>query len=371
MYNICNYSVKKELFILKLMKKAVAVMLALVVMASLSGCGKFTVSREIANVNGRVITEAEFKYYLENVKGQMLSEAGQTASDETFWDAEIDGEKAANVAKNKALDEAIRVELACIKAEELGLKVSDEEARNINMIFASGDSAQKEQIKEIEKTTGLFERLFKETLTKSALANQYAMHISQNEADKITPSDEDINAAYESDYVRIKHVLVKFEDEAAADAETSETTEEVNEEEAAKAKEAKKAEKKALADEIADKAKSGTRFESLVSEYGQDPGMESSPDGYTFAKDGSMVAEFEEAAFALGMDEISAPVETTYGYHILKKYPLLTSGEEYEKIKQTLSSTLMQDKYNALIDSYKADYNIEIKSNIVDKAKVK
>ncbi len=355
---------------MKLMKKTVAVILALVVMASLSGCGKFTVSREIANVNGRVVTEAEFKYYLENVKAQMLSEAGQTASDDTFWDAEINGEKAANVAKNKALDEAIRVELACIKAEELGLKVSDEEARNINMIFASGDSAQKEQIKQIEKTTGLFERLFKETLTKSALANQYAMHISQNEVDKITPTDEEINAAYESDYVRIKHVLVNFEDETAEEAVVEETTE-AGEEEAAAKEEAKKAEKKALAEEIADKAKSGTRFESLVSEYGQDPGMESSPDGYTFAKDGSMVAEFEEAAFALGMEEISAPVETTYGYHILKKYPLLTSGEEYEQIKQTLSSTLMQDKYNALIDSYKADYNIEIKSNIVDKAKVK
>ena len=349
------------------MKRTMALLLALSVVISISGCGKLTISREIANVEGRVVTEAEFKYYLENVKAQMLSEAGQTAADEKFWDAEIDGVKASSVAKNKALDEAIRVEIACIKAEELGLKVSDEEARNINMLFASSDSAQKEQIKEIEKTTGLFERLFKETLIKSALANQYAMHISQNEADKITPNDEEIKAAYEKDYVRIKHVLVNFEDEAADEADTTE----VSEEEAAKAEEAKKAEKKALAEEIAKKAKSGTRFESLVSEYGQDPGMESSPDGYTFAKDGSMVAEFEEAAFALGMDEISAPVETTYGYHILKKYPLLTTGEEYEQIKQTLSSLLMQDKYNALIDSYKADYNIEIKSNIVDKAKVK
>ena len=41
-----------------------------------------------------------------------------TGEDNNFWEAEIDGEKASVVAKNKALDEAIRVEIAAIKAEE-------------------------------------------------------------------------------------------------------------------------------------------------------------------------------------------------------------------------------------------------------------
>ncbi len=348
---------------MKLMKKITAAVLAFILVLGFSGCGKLNISREIARVNDRVITEAEFKYYLENVKSQMISESGQMTADDSFWEAEIDGEKAADVAKNKALDEAIRIELACIKAEELGLTVSESDISSINAIFTSGDSAQKEQIKQIEKETGLFERLFKETLMKSALATSYAMHVNENEADKITPTKEDIKAAYESEYVRVKHVLVNLESDAeAAEGEQSESSED---------SEKVKQEKKALADEIAAKAKNGTRFESLVIEYGEDPGMENAPDGYTFTKDGSMVAEFEKAAFDLEIDEVSEPVETTYGYHIIKRYPLLNKGEDYDKAISVLSSSLVEDMYNELLDSYKADYTIEIKSNIVEKTKVK
>lgn len=352
---------------MKLMKKITAVVLSAIIVLGFSGCGKLTISREIANVNGRVITEAEFKYYLENIKSQMLSESGQVTADDSFWEAEVDGKKASDAAKDKALDEAVRIELACIKAEELGLSVSESDASQINAIFSSNDSAQKEQLKEIEKSTGLFERLFKDTLMKSALANEYAMYINENEPDKITPTEDDIKAAYESDYVRVKHVLVNFEDEAT-ETEEAESAEEL---EASADPEAAKSEKKALADEIAEKAKSGTRFESLISEFGGDPGMESSPDGYTFAQDGSMVAEFEDASFDLEVDEISEPVETSYGYHIIKRYPLLYSGTDYDNAVATLSSTLIQDMYNKLIDSYKEDYNIEIKTNIVEKTKVK
>lgn len=352
---------------MKLLKKITVSALALALALSASGCGRLNISKEIARVGDRVITEAEFKYYLENVKSQMLSESGQTSTgdDNSFWEAEIEGEKASDVAKNKALDEAVRVELACIKAEEAGLSVSEETTREINAIFTSGDSSQKEQIKEIESKTGLFERLFKKALTKSALASEYAKYINENEADKITPTEEDIQSAYESDYVRVKHVLVTIDDEE------EDTTADETEETPTKDPEAAKAEKKALAEDIAKKAKEGKNFESLVTEYGKDPGMESSPDGYTFAKDGSMMAEFETAAFDLEIGEVSEPVETSYGYHIIKRYPLLTSGTDYDEIKSKLQSSLMEDKYNEIIDAFKADYDIEIKTNAVNKIKVK
>ena len=35
-------------------------------MFSFAGCGKLEISREIAKVNGRIATKAEFMYYLEN-----------------------------------------------------------------------------------------------------------------------------------------------------------------------------------------------------------------------------------------------------------------------------------------------------------------
>ena len=53
--------------------------------------------------------------------------------------------------------------------------------------------------------------------------------------------------------------------------------------------------------------------------------METNPNGYVFTY-GEMVEEFEEAAFALEVGEISEPVKTSHGYHIIKKLPL---DEEY------------------------------------------
>lgn len=348
----------KGVFILKHMKKILTITLALVIMLSVSGCGKFTVSREIANVDGRIITEAEFKYYLENVKMQMLSESGQYTEDDNFWEAEIDGQKAADVAKNKALDEAIRIEIACIKAEELGLSVPSENKSSINALFTSSDSAQKEQIKSIKKQTGLYEELFKDTMMKAELANEYALYMTENEGDKIEPKDEDINAYYEKEYVRVMHVLLAL-DEKAVSSDGEEVDPAVIKEH-----------KKQLADEVYKKAKDGVRFESLIEEYNDDPGVSENPFGYTFTK-GAMVPEFEDAAYALGIDEISEPVETSYGYHIIKRYPLLLDGADYLKAKSAIRSLLIQENYDKIIDSYKADYNIEIKNKIVENTKVK
>ncbi len=84
---------------------------------------------------------------------------------------------------------------------------------------------------------------------------------------------------------------------------------------------ATKSEAKKLADEITKRARDGEDFYSLVEAYGEDPGMYNNPEGYIFTY-GAMVPEFEEASFKLKVGEISDPVETTYGYHIIKKLPL-------------------------------------------------
>ncbi len=69
------------------------------------------------------------------------------------------------------------------------------------------------------------------------------------------------------------------------------------------------------------RANSGASFDKLIEEYGQDPGMTASPEGYVFTY-GEMVKPFEEATFALAENKISDVVETDYGYHIIKRLPL-------------------------------------------------
>lgn len=115
----------------------------------------------------------------------------------------------------------------------------------------------------------------------------------------------EINEELAGTCVRAKHVLIQFP--------TNEDGSDVTDEQ--------KAATLAKAQEVKDKADAGEDFDALIAEYNEDPGMTSYPDGYYFGE-GTMMEAFEEAAFALGENEISDIVETPYGYHVIKKLPV-------------------------------------------------
>ena len=66
------------------------------------------------------------------------------------------------------------------------------------------------------------------------------------------------------------------------------------------------------------------RFKELKDEYCEDTGKTQYPDGYTYTPQ-TMVAEFEDTVNGQKEFEISDPVKTSYGYHIIMRLPL--SGE--------------------------------------------
>jgi peptidyl-prolyl cis-trans isomerase SurA len=71
--------------------------------------------------------------------------------------------------------------------------------------------------------------------------------------------------------------------------------------------------------EIRARIKSGDiSFEQAAKEYSQDPGSADEGGDLGFVSKGTFVAEFEKAAFALNPDEISLPVETQFGYHLIQ-----------------------------------------------------
>jgi len=78
------------------------------------------------------------------------------------------------------------------------------------------------------------------------------------------------------------------------------------------------AEAEARAHELLARAHGGEDFDMLIALYGEDPGMEWNPDGYTFTI-GQMVVEFEQATQELEIGEISGLVRTQFGYHIIKR----------------------------------------------------
>lgn len=119
----------------------------------------------------------------------------------------------------------------------------------------------------------------------------------------------------------------------------------------------------ATANEVKSKLDAGEDFSELAKEYSTDTTTAESGGDLGYFSSGDMVAEFEEVAFALGVDEISAPVKTDYGYHIIKVVDHQEAKEaNFEDSKEEISDTLMNDKmsteYTVWLEELKEEYEI-------------
>ena len=122
-----------------------------------------------------------------------------------------------------------------------------------------------------------------------------------------------------------------------------------------------KAEKKALAEELVEKLNSYTGddiasyFAELADEYSEDPGRESYPTGYTFTT-GSMVQEFEDAAYALSEGEVSEVVESSFGYHILLRLPL-DKAAAADEVRDEYFSNFIAEQLDSAVIATSEDYD--------------
>ncbi|WP_449537617.1 peptidylprolyl isomerase [Ferdinandcohnia sp. Marseille-Q9671] len=125
-------------------------------------------------------------------------------------------------------------------------------------------------------------------------------------------------------------------------------------------------EDEATANEVATKLADGSDFAELAKEYSTDAAnAESGGDLGLFGK-GEMVAEFEEVAFSLDVNEISEPVKTSHGYHIIKVTDKKDAVEaNFEDSKDTIYNTLFDEKmsteYTAWLTEKTEEYTIERK----------
>ena len=72
--------------------------------------------------------------------------------------------------------------------------------------------------------------------------------------------------------------------------------------------------------EIMEKLKSGEKFGKLAKELSTDSGSAKKDGNLGYFTKGMMVKPFEEAAFKLQIGEISEPVKSEFGYHIIKRF---------------------------------------------------
>jgi peptidyl-prolyl cis-trans isomerase C len=77
-------------------------------------------------------------------------------------------------------------------------------------------------------------------------------------------------------------------------------------------------EKQSLVLKVQEELKAGGDFATLAKKYSTCPSGKRGGDLGVFGR-GQMVKEFEEAAFALEVGQMSEPVKTQFGYHIIKR----------------------------------------------------
>ena len=106
-----------------------------------------------------------------------------------------------------------------------------------------------------------------------------------------------------------------------------------------------------------------TRFDAFVMEYSDDPVKENNGGRYADMRRGMMVKSFEKAAFALDQPgQISQPVKTEYGYHIIRLNA--RTGDELQEYSAVKEQAVARAEQRYL-DSYRQNYLIKILSDPV------
>ena len=108
-------------------------------------------------------------------------------------------------------------------------------------------------------------------------------------------------------------------------------------------------------EDLLKKAREGTDFGELAKLHSEDPGSKNKGGEYTFPR-GQMVAECEEVAFSLEINQISDVVETTYGYHIIKLSERLPAETKtFEQVKDEIFGNLERMKVSAFMRTYQKE----------------
>ncbi|CAM2068065.1 Peptidylprolyl isomerase [Sulfidibacter corallicola] len=148
--------------------------------------------------------------------------------------------------------------------------------------------------------------------------------------DSIEVTDEELKTEYEEnieryrtqEQVKANHILIKTGDQGLSDEEALAKIQEIQ-------------------NEIAD----GLAFEEAAKRYSEDASNASRGGDLGFFARGRMVKPFEETAFAMADGEVSGPVKTTFGYHLINRVEHRPeSVREFETVQNTIRNQMINRK---------------------------
>jgi peptidyl-prolyl cis-trans isomerase C len=247
-------------------------------------------------------------------KGPYLAKVGDSVITQADFDREMKGlpefvQKMfeGSAGKENFLNELVKRELLYKESLKKGLDKDQEYVKKLD---------------EFKKITLVGLLLQKEIEAKVKVSDQEVKEYYEKNKEKFSPVTQ----------IRASHILVKTEEEAK---------------------------------KIEERLKKGEDFAAIAKKSSIDTATAKNGGDLGYFSKGQMVPEFESAAMMLKKGEISEPVKTKYGYHIIKVTDKkMGQVVEYEKMKNIISQNLMAEKQKEVFDSYidglKKSYKVEI-----------
>jgi foldase protein PrsA len=122
---------------------------------------------------------------------------------------------------------------------------------------------------------------------------------------------------------------------------------------------------KALADKLYTQLKGGADFAALAKKYSQDPGSKAQGGELTISR-GQTVPEFDKVAFDLKTGEISKPVKTQFGWHIIQAEKDTTKSKKtpFAQVKAAIKQQLVQQQRSDALQKWLAGVQAEFAKKV-------
>lgn len=235
------------------------------------------------------------------------------------------------IVQGQVLAETIDFQLAKREAERQGISTSGSEIdAAVEQVMKENKLRSPEELRTLLGNLGLnldtFRHLVREQIKVQKLINKLQ--------EGITVTGADFRE------IRARHILIR-----SSTGETDPQT-------------------MARAEKILALARAGESFTELARRYSEDPGSRTGGGDLGFFTTGRMVPEFETAAFALKPGEISPPVKTPYGYHIirLEESRLRKNPDPKRDLRSAIQDEKKRSSYQVFINNLRQKAKVEIKN---------
>ena len=280
---------------------------------------KFTLPDPVAVVEGKEIKAADVQAGM----AQALKAAGKTDVDAT----DTDRLHAAQTVTQNLIAQRF------LAAHAAGVKVSD---TDLDERFEQGlkQIADKKKFDDQLAANHMTREKLKENVREAMreerwLEDQIAGKVKVTELDAKEFFDSNARFFEQPELVRASHILINVPENATPEVV---------------------AQKRKAIDAVAERISKGESFADLAKEVSEDTGSKANGGDLNFFPKSKMVPEFAEAVFALEQDEISKPVKSKFGFHIIKLTDRKTARKvPFEEVKAKIISVLTNQQKQAAV----------------------